>query len=132
MHVYKELKCGVGFEDYLKHVKGPFLGCFLSFVQLPMDLFKELGRYAKRAGSQACPNIGACMKSVKHVLFECASLWFPEAKFFRLYEANPYSESGRSFQSQQHFDKAMFCLGEKQGMLVNDGYSSWYNKVGDF
>ena len=30
------------------------------------------------------------------------------------------------------FDKAVFCLGEKQGMLVNDECSSWYNKVGDF
>ena len=29
-------------------------------------------------------------------------------------------------------DKTAFCLGEKQGMLVNDEYSSWYNRVGDF
>ena len=65
--------CGVGFEEYLKRVKGPFLGCFLSFVQVPMDFFKELGRHAKRSGSQECPNIGACMESVEHVLFECAS-----------------------------------------------------------
>ena len=30
------------------------------------------------------------------------------------------------------FNKTAFCSGEKQGMLVNDECSSWYNKVGDF
>ena len=29
-------------------------------------------------------------------------------------------------------DKTAFCLGEKQGMLVNGECSSWYNRVGDF
>ena len=28
--------------------------------------------------------------------------------------------------------KAAFCLGEKQGLLVEDECSSWYNRVGDF
>ena len=28
--------------------------------------------------------------------------------------------------------KTALCLGEKQGMLVNDECSSWYNRVGDF
>ena len=26
----------------------------------------------------------------------------------------------------------MFCLGDKQGMLINDEHSSWYNRVGYF
>ena len=26
----------------------------------------------------------------------------------------------------------LFCLGEKQGMLVNNECRSWYNRVGDF
>ena len=30
------------------------------------------------------------------------------------------------------FNKAVFCLGEKQGKLVNNECSSWYNKVGYF
>ena len=30
------------------------------------------------------------------------------------------------------FDKTAFCLGEKEGRLVNDECSSWYNRVGDF
>ena len=30
------------------------------------------------------------------------------------------------------FNKIAFCLGEKQGMLVNNECSSWSNRVGDF
>ena len=30
------------------------------------------------------------------------------------------------------FSKMVFCLGEKQGMIVNNECSSWYNRVGDF
>ena len=30
------------------------------------------------------------------------------------------------------FDKTVFCFSEKQGMLINDECSSWYNGVGDF
>ena len=37
-----------------------------------------------------------------------------------------------TFLHSSIFDKAVFCLGEKLGMLVNDECSSWYNRVGDF
>ena len=30
------------------------------------------------------------------------------------------------------FDKTVFCLGEKEAMLVNDECSSWYNREGNF
>ena len=30
------------------------------------------------------------------------------------------------------FDTAASCLGEKQGVLVNNECSSWYNSIGDF
>ena len=30
------------------------------------------------------------------------------------------------------FDKTAFCLGKKQGVLVNDERYSWYNRVGNF
>ena len=30
------------------------------------------------------------------------------------------------------FHRTAFCLGEKQGMLVNNGCSSWQNRVGNF
>ena len=29
-------------------------------------------------------------------------------------------------------DKTVFCLGEKQGMIVNNDCSLWYNRVGVF
>ena len=41
-------------------------------------------------------------------------------------------EAFEAFNHRSIFDKAVFCLGEKQGTLVNDECSSWYNKVGDF
>ena len=57
---------------------------------------------------------------------------FPETKFFGLYEAVLTSEAFEAFIHGSIFDKAVFCLVEKQDMLVNDECSSWYNKVGDF
>ena len=41
-------------------------------------------------------------------------------------------EAFEAINQSSIFDKAGFCLGEKQGMLVNNEYSSWYNGVGDF
>ena len=41
-------------------------------------------------------------------------------------------EAFEAFNHSNIFDKAVFCLGEKQGMLINDECSSWYNRVGDF
>ena len=38
----------------------------------------------------------------------------------------------KAFFRDSIFDKTAFCLGEKQGMLVNDECSSWYSRVGDF
>ena len=29
-------------------------------------------------------------------------------------------------------DKTVFCLEEKQGMIVNDDCSLWYNRIDDF
>ena len=57
----------------------------------------------KGVGSQECPNCGACKESVEHVLFECASYDSQRPNFWTIYEANPYSGSIRTFQSQQHF-----------------------------
>ena len=41
-------------------------------------------------------------------------------------------EAFKAFNYSSIFDKTVFCLGEKQGMLINDECSSWYNRVGDF
>ena len=73
LRVYKELECGVGFEEYLKHIKGPSSGLFLKFRSGTHGLYEELGRHAKGGGSQECPTYGACKESVERLLLECAS-----------------------------------------------------------
>ena len=67
LHVCKELKCGVGSEEYLKHVKGPFSRLLLKLSSSTQGLFDELSRHAKGGGSQKCLNFGACKESVEHV-----------------------------------------------------------------
>ena len=37
----------------------------------------------------------------------------------------------KDFHHGNIFNKAVFCLGEKQAMLVNNECSSWYNRAGD-
>ena len=51
LHVQKELKWEVGFEEYLEYVKGT-----------------PLGEHAKRSESLKCPTCWACNESVEHVL----------------------------------------------------------------
>ena len=43
-------------------------------------------------------------------------------------------EAFETFNHSSIFDKAVFCLSEKQGMLINDECGSWYmyNRVGNF
>ena len=91
-------------------------------------LFEELGRHANRGESQECPNCGVCKDSVEPVLFECT---FPETNFLDCLKQVFLPDAFEAFLHSSIFDKAVFCLGEKQGMLVNDECSSWYNTVGD-
>ena len=71
---------------------------------------------------------------------------FPEKKSGRLYSSCDFQrlifkdylkdilplDTFESFLNSSIFNKTAFCLGEKQGMLVNDECSSWYNTVGKF
>ena len=82
-------------------------------------------------GSQECPNCGACKESVEHVLLECASYDSQRQNFSDYMKQVLTSEAFKAVIHGSIFDKAVFCLGEKQGMLVNDECSSWY-KVGGF
>ena len=132
LRVYKELKRGVGCEEYLKYVQGPPSRLFFKFRSGTHGLFEELGRHAKRDGSQECPNCGACKESVEHVLFECASYDSQRQKFFVYLKQILTPETFEVFIHSNIFEKAVFCLGEKQGTLVNDECSSSYNKIGDF
>ena len=120
MRVYKELKRGVEFEEYLKYVKGPPSRLLFKFRSGAHWLFEELGRHAKMGGSQECPNCGTCKESVEHVLFEFASYDSQRKKFLGYIEQVLTSEAFKSFTHGSIFDKAVFCLSEKQGMLVNN------------
>ena len=53
----------------LRYVKGLPSRLFFKFCSGTHGLFEELGRHAKRGGSQECPNCGAWKESVEHVLY---------------------------------------------------------------
>ena len=82
--------------------------------------------------SQECPNCGAGKESVEHVLFECDPYDSQRRNFFDYLKQVLTPKAFEAFTQSSIFDKTIFCLGEKQGVLVNDDCSSWYNKVGDF
>ena len=130
-HVYKELKQVVGFDEYLKYVKGPPSILIFMFCSGTHELFEELGRHAKRGGSQECANFGDCKESVEHVLFECASCNSRRQNFLDYMKPVFTPETFKAFNHSSIFDKAVICLGEKQGMLVNDEVTSQYERVGD-
>ena len=121
LRVYKESKLRVGFEEYLKYVKEPLLDCFLKVPFGYHWLFEEWGRHAKRGGSQECPNCGAWKESVEHVLFQCASYDSQRQIFLDYIKQVLAPEASEAFIHSSIFDKAVFRLGEKQGILVNDG-----------
>ena len=41
-------------------------------------------------------------------------------------------EAFNAFLCSSVFDKALFCLGEMRGMLVNNEHDLWYSRVGEF
>ena len=104
LHVYKELKCGFGFEEYLQHVKGPSSSLLFGFVQVPMDFLRSWVGMLKGLGLRNVLIVGL-MKSLLSMFFLSVHCMIPRDKIFGLYmyEENPYSVSIQSFQSQQHF-----------------------------
>ena len=83
-------------------------------------------------GYQECPKCGACKESVEHVLLECASYDTQRENFFDYKKQILTLEALKSFYYSSIFNKAVFCLGEKYDMLINDECSSWYDRVGNF
>ena len=57
---------------------------------------------------------------------------FPEPNFFDYLRQVLTSDAFEAFSHGSIVDKALLCLGQKQGMLVNHECSSWYSRVGDF
>ena len=53
-------------------------------------------------------------------------------KFLDYLRQVPTPSASEAFHHDSTFNKAVFCLGEKQGTLVNNECSSWYTKLGDF
>ena len=96
------------------------------------ESFEELGRHAKGGGAQECPTCGVCKESVVHVLFECVTYDSQRQNFLDYMKQVLTPEAFKPFNHSSIFDKAVFCLGEKQGMMINDECRSWYNRVGDF
>ena len=72
-HVFNELKCGIGYGEYWKHVKGHSSMLFFKFRSGARGLFEELDRHTKEGGFPECPDCGACKVFVEHVLFDCTS-----------------------------------------------------------
>ena len=60
------MKREVELEDYLEYVKEVHTRLFLKFRSDTHDLSEELGRHAKKSGSQEFPNCGAFKVSVEH------------------------------------------------------------------
>ena len=83
-------------------------------------------------GSQEYPNCRACKESVEHVLFECASYDSQRQNFWKYLKQVISPGAFEAFLHKSSFDKAVFCLGGKEGELIKDGFSSWYNGVGVF
>ena len=105
---------------------------FFKFRSGTHGLFEELGRHDGRGGSQECPICGDCKESVEHVLFECPSYDSQRQIFLRYLKQVLIPEAFDTFFHSSIFDKTVFCLGEKQGIVVNDECSSWYYRVGEF
>ena len=79
-----------------------------------------MGRHSNRGGLQECPNCGACKESVEHVLFECSSYDSQRQTFFDYLKQVLLPADFEALFRDSVFDKAVFCLGDKQDMLVKD------------
>ena len=113
----------------MEYVKGAPSKLFFKFCSGTHGLFEELDRHTNRGGSQECPNCGACKESVEHVLFECTSYDSQCQKFLDSLKQILLPDAFEAFLNSSIFDKSVFCLGERQGMLLNDEYTSWYSRV---
>ena len=78
----------------------------LKFCSGIHELFEELGRHAKRGGSQEYPNHRACKESVKHVLF----IIFIETNFLDCLKQALTPVAFEAFHHSSIFNKTVFCL----------------------
>ena len=127
-----KLKWEVEFEEDLEFVKGAPFRLFYKFHSGTHVLFEELGKHANKGGLHECPNCGACKESVEHVLFGYRLYDTQRQNFLITWSKFFFQTHLKPFWYSSTFKEAVFCLGEKQDMLVNDECSSWYNRVGNY
>ena len=65
------------------------------------------------------------------VKFECVS-YNSQGQFFELLKTSASSGCVWGFMHRIVFNKMIFCLGEKQGMIINNDCSMCYNRVSVF
>ena len=80
----------------------------------------ELGSHDEGGGSQEYRNFGACKESVEQVLIECASYGSPVLDFIEYLKRVLHFDALETYINNSILDKTAFCLGEKQGTLIND------------
>ena len=71
------------------------------------------------------------VRLVEQVLFECARCDSQRQTFLKGLSSALLPESFDVFLHSSAFDKVLFCLREKQGMLAYDECRLWYSRVGD-
>ena len=81
LHVYKELKRGVGFEEYLRYVKGPVLDCSLSSVRVPMGFLRNSVGMLRGLGLRNVLIVGL-VKSLLSMFFLSVHHTIPRDKIF--------------------------------------------------
>ena len=119
-------------ECLFVYVKGAAATLFLKLRSGTDGLYKELDRHIGRDGSPECPNCGPIKGSVLHVLFECASYDFHRQKILAYLKQFLSYDASDAFFRNSIFDKALFFLGKRNSLLVNNECSSWYSRVGSF
>ena len=118
------MKREIGFEEYLEHAKQAPSRLFLKFCSGTQELFQELCRHNKGGEPQECSNCGACKESVEHAFSECASYDFQGLDFLYCFRTVLPPDAFKTFLCVSIFEKIVFYLGQKQGMLVNNECTS--------
>ena len=111
LRIYKELKCGFGFEEYSQLVKGPSSRLLLKLHSGTHELFEEQGRHAKGGGSQECL-IVALVRSLLRMFTLSVHRMIPKGKVLATIMKQILSpEAFKAFNYSSVFDNAVFCLG---------------------
>ena len=96
-----------------------------------MDFVRNWVGLLKRVSLRNVLNVGF-VKSLLSMFFLSVDHTIPRDKFLDYMKQILTLEAFETFNHSSIFDKAVFCLGEKQGMLINNERVSCYHRVGNF